>query len=500
MDEIRLIVFVILSLTAGLAHGQDRGRVGYTNEEILAICEVRAERGLPLAPPVHFFSAHGIALGIPDTSGEWVDGEFYNIPDESAEDVLVQHPKKVSLKFRVSKVLKGNAFGMIEVELNSDMLVFPGEGISRYAKRRQQIQAQSEELQPILDALDLLNAKLDAGEIDEQAFYSEQSRLWSVFRERSGEVIGKETATRSLTVLDGESFYDHGGAIKENEPYLMQLQPIAGRQNAYYLREVLGLDTDLYWGEKREDVLMALKKPEEFLSHTPFGAYDPNSDEDCQYLHEVVSPVEEVAPNKVAKDLLDRYELVAYGEFLDVPHATAEESRRLADERIEVGFEIRELFKGEVNYPIRVLLNSDMLFLPGENTSRHAKRQEILKKENAYLRPFREGLREVRQLAAVGELDERDVMKEFYRVEEIVYQTWEESDLESRRSIFSLIGETFYDRDGVISPYQGYLVGLNRVPNSENVYLLGELPESPSRIYWGQESEDLLTELREPAH
>ena len=497
MRVIRIIGPVIAVLIAGMSYGQERGKAGYTNAEILALCEVRAERGLPIASPDQFFSARNVAFGIPHSSGLWVDGEFPEIPVESAEEVLVQEPKKVSLNFKVAKWFNEHVPGVIKIELNSDMLIFPGGAVSRYAKRQQVIEDQVEELQPIWESLEILKAEYNGGTIDQPTFGLEQNRLQALLLEKSRDHV--RVASRSLTVIDGETVYDYDGAITENERYLVRVHPVVGKQGAYFLREVLGLDTTIYWGERRTDILNALETSDEAWPPTPFGDYNPNSYEDCQYLRETVLPTVEPGTAEVARELLDRYDLVAYGEFLDIPHATSEELSGLPNKKIEVGFRILELIKGDTVEVVQISLNSDMLFADREHGSRYAKRQDILAEENAYLRPFRERFEEIKRLASLGKLDEQDTLEGYNSLGEIVVQAWNESDLQSRRTVFSLTGESFYDRGGVIYPYQGYLLGLNRVPNSESVYLLGELPESPSRIYWGGESEDVLVELREIA-
>ena len=497
-EAVGTMVLILATMIAGTSYGQERGTVGYTNSEILAMCGVRHESGLPFGQPNHFFSARGIAAGIPQSSGLWVDGKFSNLPIGNAEDVLSQSPRQISVEFRVARLILGQASGTIKVRLNSDMLVFPGERVSRYARRQQVIDAQFEELGPILDSIESLRIRLDEGEIDHATFTNEQSRLQTRVTEISKK--HQEVAVSSLNIVNAESFHDHEGAISEDTSYLMQVQPVAGDQGVFYLRRVLGLDTDIYWGERRADILEALEGGDSFSPRTPFGAYDPNSDEDCQYLRETVPPREEPSPRELASELLNQFDLVVYGEFVDLPPATQKELRTLPNKLVEVGFRVLELFKGEASEAIRVSLNTDMLAIDGENRSRYSKRQEILARENAFLRPHRERLWELKQAAMSDEFDQLNRLEDTNQLHNVIGRALNESELESRRSIYSVEGDTFHDRDGAIHPYRKYLMGLNKVPGSRKAYWLGELPESSSRIYWDEESEEVIREMKVIAH
>ena len=276
----------LATMIAGAAYTQERGTIGYTSSELLAMCDVRAENGLPFAEPNHFFSARNIAASIPHSSGLWVDGEFIGLPNAPAEEVLSQSPRQIWLQFRVARLIHGQASDVIDVRLNSDMLVFQGEGVSRYAKRQHVIDARFEELGPILDSIESLRVRLDEGEIDDATFASERKRLQALLSEKSRRHL--DVFISSRLIVEAESFYDYGGAINERTSYLMQVQSVAGHQGAYYLRRVLNLDTNIFWGERRADILDALDGRDGFSPPTPFGAYDPNSDEDCQLLRESV--------------------------------------------------------------------------------------------------------------------------------------------------------------------------------------------------------------------
>ena len=79
------------------------------------------------------------------------------------------------------------------------------------------------------------------------------------------------------------------------------------------------------------------------------------------------------APETLASDLLEDYELVADGEFYGLPESSPEELRTLKRETVLVRFRIHKLYKGTEPEAIDIELDNDMLIVPGEGISRGGK-------------------------------------------------------------------------------------------------------------------------------
>ena len=500
LNHTRLILLLALLFCAA-CYGQDRGRLGYTSEELLGMCAERIERGTRLPSPFNLHSFHYSPIGYASFLSQdfeiVVDGEFQDIPEANGAGPLGLNPKDLSVEFKVMKVYKGSAPDSIEVSLISDMLKFPGENISRFAKRREVIEDLNAQLQPIRDRLDALQASFDGGEVGEGAFRTEREKLLSLRADMTRPY--RELSFRTLGQIHGETFYERGGAIRENERYVIGIEPISGNTGSYQLQEDPALP-NVFWGEQREDVITAWHSPEVFELATPYGSYDPNRDKHCEILRSLAGPPVEATAGNIATQLLDEYQLVAHGEVYAILEFTPWELRGLESKEVRVRFRIHELFKGVAAGSIDVALNSDMLSVPGEERSRYAERQDMRERALAYMRPHWDRVHMMSRSVDVGNVDRQVYEDERERVFKLRSQYEGESgvsDLRSYRKVSSWLGDTFYERDGVIQPLRSYLIGVNKTSGAENVYLLGELPESPSRIYWGEERDLVLRELEE---
>ena len=471
------------------------------------MCEERMVLGnkLPLPPPpgvvflypnkpspYSYFPA-GAARALTEHHEVVVVGEFFDLPKTSEKIPESLNPREELVGFRVREVYKGSLPDSIKVELNTDMLLVPGEGRSRYAKRQQLLHALSTEEARFRERLDALQDSFDAGKMSKQLFESERDRLEALRMEKFRPYW--EVSYETVFLIHGETFYDRGGYIAENEKYLLGIDPIPASTGMYRLADPSSPSSthvdhsivnvggalpplgptdiyrlsqpsslpNIYWGETREDVVTALKSPQHFELARYFGAYDPNDDQHCEILRSLIGPRIEATPKSKAMQLLDDHQLVAYGEFSSIPGITLEELRGLKSKDVRVRFNIQRLHKGEAVVSFEVELNSDMLSAPGEDGSRYAKRQSIRDQNRLFV------------LAAPRSQDFAPL---------------------SDREVSSWLGDTFYERGGVIHPDRSYLIGVNKTSDAGDVYLLGELPESPSRIYWGEESDEILKELQ----
>ena len=440
-----------------------------------------------------------------------VDGEFISLSNAltDAADNLV--PREVAIGFKVSRAYKGSTPAEITIHLNSDMLSFSDSDISNYARRGQIAETYGAVISPIFDQqIELYNA-FKRGDISRQDLESEEGGLLKLedslvdaiqipgLMHLNGKdrrsIYSEYVRILPKIHIHGENFHTRKGAIKEHESYLLGVNSIVGEPHTYWLDESL---VSAFWGEEREDTLIAWDSPKYFALKTELGNYDPHDDDDCEKLHQLLGTPVEPTPDDKAKALLDEYEYVARGEFVDVPVPTAAELRTLKEGETQVRFSIHQIFKGDPTESIDVKINSDMLFVPGEDRSRYAKRQKIIEQYVDAMRPHRQREQEVLGSFAAGAIDEQTWEAEYARVSALEQQYGLESgltDLLSGRQVSSWLGSTFYERGGRIEPTTNYLIGVNRTANGEPVYLLGELPESPSRIYWGAEQEEILRAL-----
>lgn len=463
MRRIGLLVSVVALLLCTPCSGQERGKVAYTNEELLILCEIAAKQsekrsfgsvGPDVYPEPGFFSPPTFANFMSAVYEVVIDGEFFGLPTRAGLDPESLNPRKEVIRFEVAEVYKGQVPDTIHVEVVSDVLAFPGEDHSRYWKRQQVIERAS-------------------------GLGTEQ---------------GYDTSWPSDSVRD---MYQAGIAIKEQEPYLIGAEPIPGRHNLYRILGE-GLNLTFFWGEMRQDIIKAFHAPEAFDKPTPFGSYDPNNEEHCSLLRDLVGAVPESTPRLAAEHLLDSYHLVAQVELQEVPEFTPEMLNWLYNEEIGVRFRVLKRFKGDTADIAEMRLNSDMLSDAGETTSRYVKRREIRKDYHDYFVSYDQRMRTLKEALQAGALDPQSfddrTVAEFGAMMRH-NERLGEPDMMIDREISSWLGDTFYERGGVIQPFTSYLIGVNKALGGEDVYLLGELPESPSRIYWGAEGEEILREL-----
>lgn len=185
------------------------------------------------------------------------DGEFYSFPAASPEELRALQPEDALLRFRIHRLYKGAAPESIEIEFVNDMLVFPGEDVSRYAMRRRILDERYKDLEPLREQRDALERSFEAGEIDRLAYEVERDRLLALSQRRRDK--DGLASRRMVYVLHAQTFYDLGGAIRPNERYLIGVDRTLDRIHVYRLEDFHHEKSQgIYWGEMREDVAAAL--------------------------------------------------------------------------------------------------------------------------------------------------------------------------------------------------------------------------------------------------
>ena len=156
---------------------------------------------------------------------------------------------------------------------------------------------------------------------------------------------------------------------------------------------------------------------------------------------------------KLALLLLDRYELVADGEFHELPIYTPNESVSLRREDVQVSFRIDKLYRGKAHDSITVRFTNDMLMVPGEDESRYGKRRRILAKIWTELEPLQEQQETLERSYEAGEIDEREYRRERGRLNRRAAELFNKEGLHETRAGRAAIGRrSFYDNGGAIRP------------------------------------------------
>ena len=182
------------------------------------------------------------------------DGEFYALPVSTPEELRALKYEKLRVKFRIDKIYKaeGHPTDSIDIQLVSDMLAYPGASMSRYARRRQIIAKQDEDLKPIWEQYEAAESSYEAGEIEESEYFRVLGKYLELIkaRERRDGLSGRR---RFRGVIDAQTFYDKGGAIRVGEIYLIGINRIENDTNIYLLTEYGR--SRIFWGEMRDHIL-----------------------------------------------------------------------------------------------------------------------------------------------------------------------------------------------------------------------------------------------------
>ncbi len=500
---------------------QDRGKMTLTDEELLGLC---GQRDVPEAISWAVsslerdrFDPNRIAGALLHESGAVVDGEFYGIPEPTEVELERLDREQVSFNFRVDKVYKGSAPDTVKVEAVSDMLIYPGRNTTRYAERMRIVEYQDAILRPISDQIRALQASFEEGEIAEESYLTQSMSLRKLADETAASQfkVTDHTVVKNWSLHEESTYYDHGEGIREDKFFLIQLDAGLNESATQVLDEV---STRIYSDERREDIIAALMSPQGIELPHPFRGYDPTDEQDCGALRELVgAPKPPPQPSEVARRLLDEFGLVALGEFIGIPdtvgeelHGHASDAVRMLSDELPLSFRIDTVFKGEPPEVLEVWLNSDMLEFPGSGVSRYVWRGQLwsdleselsqLDEEWVWARGWR--LPDDVESSVMSErewqawFDERfdsDRADEHYEQESAYFEA-AGGQLELRRE-FTYFADTFYDRGGAISPYERYLLAINRGPDSFAPWRVSDTADGPIRIYWGDEAREIMKQL-----
>jgi hypothetical protein len=199
--------------------------------------------------------AHGTFSDIPGVESSAVPKQVERLDADAAELLI---PKDVAITFNIRRLYKGAppSGSTIKVELTSDMLLFPGSDVSRYARRLEFWLEIAAEREATAEQLARLDQSYQDGEISPDEYQREGKRLSEVDPERLA--ISVRVPTRMVFVSHGETFYDRGGAIQPGESYLVGLTWTPHDIRTYSLEETPQNGRNIFWGQMADDLIAAL--------------------------------------------------------------------------------------------------------------------------------------------------------------------------------------------------------------------------------------------------
>lgn len=182
------------------------------------------------------------------------DGEFYSFPKYSEVELRLLKREDVVIKFRIHKWYKGPVRESFDVRLPNEMLVFPGEDISRFEKKHQILDKQDEDLEHLRQEHRDLWAAYEAGETGEETYRARTSEISKLVQERISRDGLADRARRFVGTDHSKTFYELRGVIRPGERYLIAFDDNPDGSGNCALNPFFQFGR-LYWGELRAHVL-----------------------------------------------------------------------------------------------------------------------------------------------------------------------------------------------------------------------------------------------------
>jgi hypothetical protein len=191
-------------------------------------------------------------------------GEFSAPVDRFMDVKSLLSSQSIDVTFTIQQVLKGNLQpgSTVTVRMNSDMLAYPGESISRYEKRfllfdekRGQLAAAA--IRATAEAADA-EKEFEAGEISQ---LQRDERIRAI-DSRNATLIAETNELRAMQrrrpiTSHGASFYDQGGVIQSGMSYVIALGSIEGNARYFALGDMGG---GIMWGEIAQEIQVEISR------------------------------------------------------------------------------------------------------------------------------------------------------------------------------------------------------------------------------------------------
>ena len=183
-------------------------------------------------------------------------GEFVSVCDPGFAKSPLRDFRLVTAKFQIEELFKdtrgpSEIGAIVDVQVVGDILVYPGERITRHQKRM-------ERRQEISDRMDVVRKRLDdiangRRSIESAGVGYDEQELRSELADLVSESLN--TPPSISAVLDQPSFYEVGGMIEPNVKYVVALW--LEDDGSFLLAE--SYDRDIFWGEEAEQMAEAFR-------------------------------------------------------------------------------------------------------------------------------------------------------------------------------------------------------------------------------------------------
>ena len=183
-------------------------------------------------------------------------GKFVSVCDPGFGKSPLRDFRVMTAKFKIEELFKDTRGSsevgtVVDVQVEGDMLIYPGERITRYQKRKERRQ----EIDGLIEAVEKRLDDIENGwDLVESAGvrYDEQE-----LRTELAELIHESlnTPPSMLAVFHQPSFYEVGGMIEPNVKYVVALW--LEDDGSFLLAE--SYDRDIFWGEEAEQMAEAFR-------------------------------------------------------------------------------------------------------------------------------------------------------------------------------------------------------------------------------------------------
>lgn len=181
-------------------------------------------------------------------------GWFHSPPDEESGRRTLFRAEEMEVPFTVVTDFTGRVGPntVVTIRLNSDMMAFPGESVSRLEKRntlRRELNLEAEHRSDRLVAIenDLASSKLSL-----EGYKRELSRLEAEAKRWNEENAELGARSGRPYVSHGYTFYDVNGAIEPGKIYLISVRMIEHDPFRFHLDEWSSLS--VFWGEFADEI------------------------------------------------------------------------------------------------------------------------------------------------------------------------------------------------------------------------------------------------------
>ena len=183
-------------------------------------------------------------------------GEFVSVCDPGFGKSPLRDRRLVTAKFKIEELFKDTSGSsevgtIVDIQVEGDMLIYPGERITRYQKRkelRQEINDRKHAIRKRLEDIENGRDPVESAGVS----YDEQE-----LRTELAELVDRSlnTPPSMLAVFHQPSFYEVGGMIEPNVKYVVALW--LEDDGSFLLAE--SYDRDIFWGEEAQQMAEAFR-------------------------------------------------------------------------------------------------------------------------------------------------------------------------------------------------------------------------------------------------